>query len=104
VLLAFLTSSCLACRPWWSELATSVGQAVVIVTPDPTTESRDDVAALDRGRTPVIMSSAAWNGYRVVGSPTFVVIRDGLVESSGAAHSWAELDRLIAGADPARIW
>jgi hypothetical protein len=95
-LLAFLTSSCLPCRLWWAELGSRSHPEAVIVTPDPATEDALAVAALDRGRVPVVMSSAAWIDHDVRGSPTVLVVRDGVVVARGEPHSWEELGALVA--------
>ncbi|MBO0731984.1 MAG: hypothetical protein J2P57_22180 [Acidimicrobiaceae bacterium] len=96
-LLVFLTSSCLPCRLWWAELGTRPHPAAVIVTPDPTTEDARAVAALDQGRVPVVMSSAAWIDHGVRGAPTVLLVRDDAVVARAEPHTWEEFDALLAG-------
>ena len=100
-LVAFLTGGCTTCRPFWAGLTDSVtlgktlaGLPVVVVTPDPGTESRRGLAARRRGDLRVIMSTEAWLDYGVRGAPWFVVVADGIVAAEGTAGSWAELRAL----------
>jgi len=98
LLLAFLTSTCVGCRPFWEGLASGGrprGLPVVVVTPDPTLESAAGVASLADGLDlTVVMSSGAWLDYRVRAAPWFVVVAAGLVVAEGQAASWEELGRL----------
>ncbi|MDQ6784871.1 MAG: hypothetical protein M3063_15840 [Actinomycetota bacterium] len=103
LVVAFLTSSCLPCSTFWTALAAdpggaegvASGPAMVVVTPDPSTENRQAVQRLAPASVPVIMSSQAWIDCGVSGSPFFVVVADGLIVAEGVAHGWAELLRLI---------
>ncbi|MHB1533957.1 MAG: TlpA family protein disulfide reductase [Acidimicrobiales bacterium] len=98
VLLAFLTSSCRTCRPFWEAFASgTVGEVapVAIVTPDPSTESRRAVASLAPAGVPVAMASDAWLAYQVTGSPFFVVVVDGVIRAEGPAVTWEELGALL---------
>jgi len=79
-LLVFLSAGCHGCLPIWEALGDPVAsglatdELVVAVTRD---ASVDDPAAL-RGVSvpgvPVVMSSAAWQAYRVQGPPFFVLV------------------------------
>lgn len=99
LVVAFLTSSCATCATFWKALgADNVGEGdppLVVVTPDPTTEDRRQVARLAPGSTPVVMSSAGWIDWGVFGSPFFVVVADGLIVAEGVAADWDEMLALI---------
>ena len=81
--LIFLTSSCVGCRPVWRSLAPE--SAVVVVTPSPSTESAQAVAAVAPAGVPVIMSSEGWHAYGVTVAPWAVEVVAGTVVAEGAA-------------------
>ncbi len=97
---AFMTGSCSTCRPFWNGIAEGrrapAGAGLVVVTPDPTTESRRGIAALTPAGLPVVMSSAAWTAYGVRGAPWFAVVVDGVVRAEGQAATWDDLGDLAA--------
>lgn len=111
---AFLTSSCTTCGTFWTALGTDGGAAgapgvegateeaaspaMVVVTPDPTTEDRRAVARLAPASTPVVMSTEGWIRWGVSGSPFFVVVADGMIVAEGVASDWDELLALIPAA------
>ena len=72
-LLVFVSSGCDGCRefigaagdPVASGLVTD--EAVVVVTRDPAEEDRGALSRLMAPGAPVVMSSAAWSAYRVLG-------------------------------------
>ena len=76
----FLTSSCAPCRPVWAGLAD--GPALV-VTPDPSTESRRKVAELTPEGVTVVMSSEAWFRYAAGPAPWKVTVSGGVVVDEG---------------------
>jgi hypothetical protein len=94
--LAFLTSSCQPCQPFWAELQPAIaGRQVVIVTPSPSMESRRAVAALGRPERTTVMSSEAWNAYGVTASSWFVVVDRGTVTAEARASSWADIRAIL---------
>jgi hypothetical protein len=96
VVVAFLTSSCTSCRPFWAGTGGGRGRSpLVIVTPDPETEDRSEVARRAPEGVPVVMSTATWLAYGVQGSPFFLVIGGGAVRAEGFASSWGELLTLV---------
>jgi hypothetical protein len=107
----FLTSTCYGCRPLWPQAGAApspmVTGGVVVVTPDPETESAIAVAAMAAVGTQVVMSSPVWHAYRVTRAPWCVVVEDGLVTQDGLApESWAELNGRLTGgpgAGPGRV-
>jgi hypothetical protein len=108
-LLAFLTSGCSFCGPWWSDLGDAdrrraLGTRVVIVTHD---RSRESVGRL-REQAPagveLVMSTAAWRTYEVPASPHFVLCDgQGGIAGRGSALSWAQLTDLIGDALAHRV-
>ena len=78
--LLFLTSDCRECRESWSS---ATGPDVVIVTPDPSTDSPRAVSRMAPPGSEVVMSSEAWHAYGVTRSPWKVEVRGGLISSAG---------------------
>jgi hypothetical protein len=99
--LLFLTGSCYGCRPLWVGAAEryhdgSPHPSVVIVTPSPSTESAQAVAALATGETRVLMSSEAWHAYRVTKAPWCVQVADGMITGDGLApESWTDIEAML---------
>lgn len=111
-LLAFLSSGCATCQPFWDGLRRGEPRLpdrvrVVAVTRGPGHESPAGVRALAPTTVPVVMSDAAWADYAVPRSPYFVYVAEGRVVGEGAARGWDQLRSLLAraGADdrPARL-
>lgn len=102
VLVAFLSSGCSTCRPFWSsfdderELPHSEVRPV-IVTKGANEESTAELRRLAPRDIPVVLSSAAWDAFRVPGTPYFQLIdaADGSVLGEGSAGSWARLMEMI---------
>jgi hypothetical protein len=105
-LLAFLSSGCLSCQSLWEGLdprrrpSIPGGARIVVVTKDSAYESPSrlqDVAPRD---VPLIMSSAAWEAYRVEGSPYFIYVdgRTGTIIGEGTASGWRQVISLIRDA------
>jgi hypothetical protein len=101
-LLAFLTSSCEPCQELWPALTdgrtTPAGLRVVIVTPDPATESRRRIAQLAPPGADVVMSSRAWFDYAVTGAPWFTLVAGGIIQAEGHARTWDDVEVLVAQA------
>jgi hypothetical protein len=102
-LLAFLSSSCATCRPFWESFAepATLGlpgdMRLVVVTQGAEHESPAAIAEL-AGRATVVMSSQAWADYAVPGAPYFVLVAAGHVNGEGTGVSWAQVRRLLAEA------
>lgn len=78
--LLFLTSDCRECRGSWSSARRP---DVVIVTPDPSTDSPRAVDRVAPAGATVVMSSEAWHAYGVTRSPWKVEVRGGRISSAG---------------------
>jgi hypothetical protein len=105
VVLLFLTSSCYGCQVIWASMAARAAarqrrdgdDAVVLVTPDSSTESATAVARLAPEGTAVLMSSEAWHAYGVTAAPWCVVVAGGVIASAGTAPTATEeVEALLA--------
>ncbi|MGH9244855.1 MAG: hypothetical protein ACRD29_11160 [Acidimicrobiales bacterium] len=104
-LLAFLSSGCLTCHTFWDrfadrDFAPPGGSRLVIVTNGPDRESPSEVAALAPDHVVTVMSTDAWDAYRVPGSPYFVLVDGaaGSVVGEGTAASWPQVEQLLTSA------
>jgi hypothetical protein len=95
--LVFLTSDCVECQALWRGVAdeNATKASVVLVTPDPSTQSRRALEALVPAGQVALMSSDAWHDYGVTGAPWCVVVEDGTVLASrpGGGSEWRDLVR-----------
>ena len=104
--LAFLSSGCLTCGSFWEtfgspdRLAVPGGARLVIVTKGPAEESESRVRELAPASVPVVMSTAAWEDYRVPHTPYFVYVDgpSGRVIGEGSAQHWQQVVSLWAQA------
>jgi hypothetical protein len=101
-LLAFLSSSCLTCRTFWEEfsepdLVMPEGARLVVVTKGPEAESPSAIAELAPPHHLVVLSSSAWDTYRVPGAPYFVVVdgSTGRIVGQGSAPTWPRVSDLL---------
>ncbi len=100
-LLAFLSSGCFTCGEFWEtfrrarRLAVPGGARLVIVTKDPAEESPSRLRELAPTGIPLVMSSAAWEGYGVTVAPYFVYVDgpSGEIRGAGVAQDW---DQVVA--------
>lgn len=105
VLLAFLSSGCSTCRPFWTELdgsATMPADNVrpIIVTKGPAEESPASISDLAPAGTLTLMSSEAWDDFQIPVSPYFVLVDavNGAVVGEGAASTWPHVSELLGQA------
>jgi hypothetical protein len=102
-LLAFLSSGCATCHPFWDVFASAPAAGLpadirlVAVTRGDDAESRAGVEAL-AGRATVVMSSMAWDDYGAPGAPYFVLVAHGRVVGQGTGRSWDQVRRLLGEA------
>jgi hypothetical protein len=104
-LLAFLSSTCLTCREFWTAFADPAlvgpsGARVVAVTRGVEAESPDAVRKLAPARVHTVMSTDAWRHYNVPGAPYFVLVDgpSGTVIGEGTATSWERVQNLMTQA------
>jgi hypothetical protein len=76
------------------------GARLVVVTKDAAFESPSRLRDLAPRHVPVVMSSAAWEHYRVEASPYFIYVDgpSGQVASEGSAVSWEQVRSLLRDA------
>lgn len=105
VLLAFLSSGCTTCRPFWESFAAGAEMPdpevrPVIVTKGPSEESPGRIGELASESVLTIMSSEAWDDFQIPVSPYFVLVdaTEGAVVGEGAAASWNHVKDLLASA------
>jgi hypothetical protein len=106
-LLAFLSSTCLTCEPFWQSLVAGVqapGGADVIAV----VQAGDSVPRLRRlagDELLVIASDGAWTDYDVPGSPHFVYVDgpSGRVVGEGTANSWPQVRDLLEHAGQSAV-
>jgi hypothetical protein len=103
-LLAFLSSGCATCRSLWGELAGGVPTApggpvrLIAVVKDTTEESPSRLRELAPAAARVVMSSAAWEAYRVPAAPYFAYVTGGVVAGEGSATSLTQIGSLLRDA------
>jgi len=105
-LLAFLSTGCLTCAGFWEAfrdpqgLGLPDGVRLVAVTRGAGEESISQLRRLVPTDVPVVLSSAAWDDYRVPGSPYFVFVDgpSGAVTGEGSAAAWPQVVSLLRNA------
>ena len=99
-LLAFLTSGCSTCAGFWETLGERrlpPDIQTVIVTHGSERERPGRLRKLAPDGVPVVMSSRAWEDYRVPGAPYFVLV-DEAIRGEGVATTWQALGSLVSDA------
>jgi hypothetical protein len=101
-LLAFLSSTCLTCRDFWSafgdpSLVVPDDARVIVVTRGQESESPGAVRKLASPLVHTVMSTETWQDYKVPGAPYFILVdgRLGRVVGEGTATSWERVQHLI---------
>ena len=97
-LLLFLSATCLGCRDLWEgtdELRRSIppGVRITIVTKGPEHEDAWSITALAPPGTRTVMSSQAFDDYRVAGPPFLVLVTGNEVLTEGVAWGVEETAR-----------
>jgi len=104
-LLAFLSTGCDTCRPFWSAVQGDLGLSgvrVLVVVTD--AESESELARLAGPQVEVIASTDAWEAYEVPGSPHFVYVDgpSGRVAGEGTGPDWPAVRALLTQANADR--
>lgn len=101
-LLAFLSTGCSVCAEFWQALRhrpeVPGGGRIVVVTQGTEAESPALVAEVAPPGVRVVMSSPAWQDYRVPVSPYFVLVDSGATVGEGAAATWDQVVSLLGQA------
>jgi len=100
-LLAFLTTSCPPCRPFWDMLSdpaarASLEVAVTVVAPSSSTEDQERLRRLAGPGLRAHMSSQTWFAYGVLQAGTFVLVRHAAGE-----RPWQQPGEVLGVASPA---
>lgn len=105
ILAAFLSSGCSTCRPFWESFREGADMPhpdvrPLIVTKGPQEESPGVIGELAPPAVLTIMSSEAWDDFRIPVSPYFVLVDavGGGVVGEGAAGSWSQVRDLLSAA------
>jgi hypothetical protein len=101
--LVFLSSGCLTCHGIWRALGEldrsplPTGTQAVVVTKSRNEESIPRPRKLASPGTPVVLSSEAWDQYKIPGSPYFVYCEgaSGAIKGEGSANSWPQIVSLL---------
>ena len=104
-LLAFLSTGCDTCRPFWSAVRGDLGLPdvrILVVVADE--ESEAELARLVGPNVQVIASTAAWEAYEVPGSPHFVYVDGpaGRIVGEGTGPDWPAVRALLTQANADR--
>jgi hypothetical protein len=99
-LLAFLTTSCASCQPFWEMMAegpiTSVlGSRLVVVTPSPSMEDERRARRLVPPGVHLHMGSGTWFDYGIGKAASFVLVRS----SRDGPPPWLQPGRVLGAAD-----
>ncbi len=100
-LLLFLSSGCGTCAVWWDALRAGAHAdrpwRTIVVARGVEEESPSLLQGLAPPDVAVVLSSAAWEAFRVPGSPYAVMVdgTSGRVIGEGVARSWAQLASLV---------
>lgn len=107
-LLAFLSTGCATCQPFWEALSRSTGTdlpattRLLVVVQEAESESR--LRDLAGPTLDVVASDAAWSAYDVPGSPHFVYVEGptGRVVGEGTGPDWPAVRALMTQASADR--
>ena len=104
-LLAFLSTGCDTCRPFWTALQHDLelpGVRVLVIVADE--ESESELVRLAPPGVDVIASTSAWSAYEVPGSPHFVYVdgATGRVVGEGTGPDWPAVRALLMQANADR--
>lgn len=103
-LIAFLSSGCTTCQEFWKAFRHGVtdvpgGARVIVITRSPDEESVSALQDRASAAVPVVLSSAAWDGFAVPGSPYFLYVdATGRVLGEGSGASWPQVADLLGQA------
>lgn len=111
-LIAFLSTTCSTCTPFWEGLESSLmyfgghRHRVVVVTLGESEESPTRAQSLAKPGVDVVMSSSGWSDFEVPGAPYFVLIdpATGRVVGEGSAMSFESLEEFLTDATNDQRW
>jgi hypothetical protein len=99
-LLAFLTTTCTPCRPFWEMMAAAppgpeLGATLVVVTPSRSMEDERAARRLTPPGVDLHMRSETWFSYGVAQAGTFVLVR-----SLAGSPAWEQPGEVLGSATP----
>lgn len=104
-LLAFMTTGCSTCQTFWKEFGEraelnlpGVDTRLIIVTKSLEHESESRLEKLAPRHHPVVMTSQAWDQYKIPVSPYFILVDSGRIVGEGSAGSWKQVQSLLTQA------
>jgi hypothetical protein len=111
-LLAFLSTTCSSCTPFWEGLEASSmyfgghRHRVVVVTLGESEESPSRAQSLAKPGVDVVMSSSAWSEFEAPGAPYFILIEPGTsrVIGEGSAMTYESLVEFLTDATNDQKW
>ena len=100
-LLAFLSTTCTSCQPFWEGLSAGVdlsGARPIVVTKDPGEESPGDISRLATSTVTTLMSSEAWDAFKVPATPYFALVdnANAHVVGEGSAANWERVGEMVS--------
>jgi hypothetical protein len=106
-LLAFLTTSCASCKPFWEMMAapgfsSSLGARLVVVTPSRSMEDERRARALVPDGAYLHMGSETWFEYSIATSASFVLVRS----PRGGPEPWQQACKVLgstSATDPGEL-
>ena len=101
-LLAFLTTTCASCQPFWESLAEAppgreLGIPLAVVLPSRSMEDEQAARRLTPPGAHLHMGSETWFDYGVGRATTFVLVRS----PAGGAPPWEQTGEVLGSATPA---
>ena len=111
-LVAFLSTTCSSCTPFWEGLQSSLmhfgghRHRVVIVTLGETEESPTRAQSMAKPEVDVVMSSTAWSEFEVPGAPYFVLLEaeTARIIGEGSAMTFESLQEFLTDATNDQQW
>lgn len=111
-LLAFLSTSCSSCTPFWESLDTGFRYfgghqyRILLLTRGESEESPTRAQALRRGDAEVIMTDGPWEEFGVPGAPYFVLVQSGTghILGEGSASNFKALEEFLVDASNDQTW
>jgi hypothetical protein len=102
-LLAFLSTTCTSCQPFWQGLSDDLnfsGARPIVVTKDPGEESPADITRMAAGKVTTVMSSDAWDAFKVPATPYFALVdnANAAVVGEGSAANWGRVGEMVSRA------
>jgi len=102
-LLAFLSTTCTSCQPFWQGLSDDLnfsGARPILVTKDPGEESPAEIRRMAEGKVTTVMSSDAWDAFKVPATPYFALVdnANAAVVGEGSAANWGRVGEMVSRA------